>query len=123
MAGERSDSLSDFEDLAEFVKKMWRSVVALNVPRTYFDVPADRQTGPIPAEGAPPIMVFSATRDPSTAHEWGIDLARQLDSGVLVTRDGDGHTSLLSPPDCFDIGWQYLVDPATVPRRSTEAKC
>ncbi|MDA9913024.1 alpha/beta fold hydrolase [Candidatus Nanopelagicales bacterium] len=118
-----SSSLSDFEDLEKFGKKMWRSVVALNVPGTYFNVPADRQTGPMPAKGAPPILVLSATRDPSTAYEWGVELARQLDSGVLVTRDGDGHTSMLSSPDCFNIAWQYLVDPTTAPPRSTGAKC
>ena len=44
------------------------------------------------AEGAAPIVVVGTTRDPATPYRGAVHLAAQLASGVLVTRDGDGHT-------------------------------
>jgi pimeloyl-ACP methyl ester carboxylesterase len=54
------------------------------------------------AEGAPPIVVVGTTRDPATPYEWAVSLADQLSSGVLVTRDGDGHTGYGQGNDCVD---------------------
>ena len=43
-------------------------------------------------------------------------LAEQLDSGVLVTRDGDGHTGYNAGNACVDGAVEgYLLD-GTVPR-------
>lgn len=39
-------------------------------------------------------LIVAATGDPLTPFEWGQSLAEQLATGFLVTRDGDGHTSL-----------------------------
>ena len=57
---------------------------------------------PIAAPGAPPILVIGTTRDPATPLEWAESLADQLDSGVLVRRDGDGHTGYLAGNKCVD---------------------
>jgi hypothetical protein len=43
--------------------------------------------------GAPPVVVVGATHDPATPYVWARALARDLAGAVLVTRDGDGHTS------------------------------
>ncbi|HEY3534023.1 MAG TPA: alpha/beta hydrolase [Pedococcus sp.] len=62
------------------------------------------------AKGAPPIVVVGTTRDPATPLEWARALARQLDSGVLVTRNGDGHTGFHQGNPCVDNAVQdYLV--------------
>ncbi|MEU7898766.1 alpha/beta hydrolase [Nonomuraea sp. NPDC049152] len=45
----------------------------------------------IRAEGAAPILVVGALRDPATPYAWSRGLAGQLSSGVLLTYDGDGH--------------------------------
>ena len=45
------------------------------------------------ATGAPPVVVIGTTRDPATPYVWAQGLADQLDRGVLVTYDGDGHTA------------------------------
>src|SRR5688572_25615227 len=81
---------------------------------TYFDcafwpAEATRVPGPIDAEGAPPIMVVAATGDPSTPYEWGVSLADQLESGVLITRQGDGHTSFHFSACVRDIATTYLL--------------
>jgi pimeloyl-ACP methyl ester carboxylesterase len=119
-----SNDINDFKGLGQYGPLMAKGVIALNVMGSYFNVQPDRQTGPMPATGAPPILVISATRDPSTLYEWGVDLAKQLDSGVLITRKGDGHTSINKGNECvLKIAWGYLNDPATAPPRATGAVC
>ena len=56
----------------------------------------------IDGSGAPPILVVGTTRDPATPYEWAEALADQLESGVLVTRDGDGHTGYFQGNECVD---------------------
>ena len=56
----------------------------------------------IDADGAPPIVVVGTTRDPATPLAEAQAMASQLDSGVLVTRDGDGHTAYNSGNECID---------------------
>ena len=69
----------------------------------------------INAAGAAPILVVGTTRDPATPHEWAVALARQLQSGVLLSRRGDGHTGYLMGNACIDDTVEsYLVD-GTVP--------
>jgi pimeloyl-ACP methyl ester carboxylesterase len=43
--------------------------------------------------GSPPILVIGTTRDPATPYVWAQALAQQLDKGVLITFNGDGHTA------------------------------
>jgi pimeloyl-ACP methyl ester carboxylesterase len=73
-------------------------------------VESTREPGPLTAEGAEPILVVGTTRDPATPLEWAESLARQLDSGILVARDGDGHTGYNAGNKCVDdIVESYLV--------------
>ncbi|MRG60460.1 alpha/beta fold hydrolase [Agromyces sp. CFH 90414] len=70
---------------------------------------ADRQ--PIHAEGAAPILVVGTTGDPATPYQWAVSLADQLESGVLVTYDGEGHTAYNKSNDCVDEAVErYLID-------------
>ncbi len=69
----------------------------------------------IDGSGAAPIVVVGTTRDPATPYEWAEALADQLDSAVLVTREGDGHTGYNVDNDCVDGAVEdYLLD-GTVP--------
>lgn len=80
----------------------------------YWPIVSQHVAKPVAAPGAPPIVVIAATGDPLTPYEWGQSLAGQLSSGVLVTRDGDGHTSL--EDWCVaQIANSYLLT-TTVPR-------
>jgi len=45
------------------------------------------------AAGAAPILVVGTTGDPATPIESARQLAHQMDSGVLLIRDGEGHTA------------------------------
>ncbi|MCM3516861.1 alpha/beta hydrolase [Nocardioides sp. P86] len=79
------------------------------------EVEASEPAPQIDGAGAAPIVVVGTTRDPATPYEWAQALAEQLDSGVLVTRDGDGHTGYNSGNECVDTAVEdYLVE-GTVP--------
>lgn len=65
----------------------------------------------IRGEGAAPILVTGTTRDPATPLKWAEALAEQLESGVLLRRDGDGHTAYNSGNECVDTAIEsYLLD-------------
>lgn len=69
---------------------------------TYWPVKATGTARALNAKGAPPIVVVGTTRDPATPYKWAQALADQLDSGVLLTYDGDGHTAYGRGSDCID---------------------
>ena len=48
------------------------------------------------AKGAAPILVIGTTGDPATPYEWAEALADQLDSGQLLTWEGNGHAAYTS---------------------------
>lgn len=65
----------------------------------------------ITAPGAPPIVVIGTTRDPATPYEYAVSMAKQLDSGILVTRYGEGHTAYGDNNACIDRAVvRYLAD-------------
>ena len=79
---------------------------------------ASRYTGPFTAAGAPPILVVGTTGDPATPYVWAKSLARELKSGVLLTRVGDGHTAYADSACARRLVDRYLLELAP-PRRGT----
>lgn len=86
---------------------------------------ADWPVPPVPllptsAPGTPPILVVSTTGDPATPYEGGVEVAKRLATGVLVTYDGDGHTVVADGRPCIDaIVTAYLVDGTAPPDGTT----
>lgn len=77
----------------------------------YWPVKATGTAKPIAAKGAAPIVVVGTTRDPATPYKWAKALADQLDSGTLLTYDGDGHTAYGRGSDCVDTAInRYLLE-------------
>lgn len=65
----------------------------------------------VTAPGAPPILIVSTTADPATPYEAAVSLAERLQSGVLLTYDGDGHGVVGQGVSCIDDAVvAYLVD-------------
>lgn len=65
----------------------------------------------IDGAGAAPIVVLGTTRDPATPYEEAVAMAKELQSGVLVSRDGDGHTAYNKGNQCVDDAvHSYLID-------------
>ncbi|MFY9913692.1 MAG: alpha/beta fold hydrolase [Nocardioidaceae bacterium] len=72
------------------------------------------------AKGAAPIVVIGTTRDPATPYEQAVKLADELQSGVLLSRDGDGHTAYGSGNVCIQRAVDtYLVDGTPPPDGTT----
>ncbi len=80
-----------------------------------WEYPVAEQEFDLHAEGAAPILVIGTTNDPATPYVWAEGLAETLDSGVLLTWEGEGHTAYGRSNDCVaDVVDAYLVD-GTVP--------
>ena len=68
----------------------------------------------ITAPGTPPILVIGTSRDPATPYEWAESLADQLEQGVFLGYDGDGHTAYGSS-NCIDDAVDAFLLEGTVP--------
>lgn len=93
---------------------MWDSLAC-----AYWPARSDEADLRITGAGAAPILVVGTTRDPATPYEWAQGLASELESGVLLSYDGDGHTAYKSGSSCVDKAVDaYFVD-LTVPAEGT----
>ena len=81
----------------------------------FWPVPAQRTPATVTAAGAPPIVVIGTTGDPATPYAWAKALAAELDSGVLVTREGEGHTAYFASSCVQRAVDEYLLG-LTVPK-------
>lgn len=112
------DQFADFEEASPTFGKVfaWGLTACNGIPFSSTDEP-DLE---IDASGAAPIVVLGTTRDPATPYEEAVAMAEQLESGVLVSRDGDGHTAYNKDNACIDDAVHgYLID-GTVPEDGLE---
>ncbi len=69
---------------------------------------------PIPeltGAGAPPILVVGTLGDPATPYVWSQQMSETLESAVLLTYEGAGHTAFLRGGPCIEHAVvDYLVD-------------
>lgn len=77
--------------------------------------PEQAERDEIHAEGAAPIMVVGTTNDPATPYQWAEALAEQLESGFLVTYEGEGHTAYNKGSDCVNAAVEAFLVEGTVP--------
>jgi pimeloyl-ACP methyl ester carboxylesterase len=81
------------------------------LPCAFWTVPPVGPVAPLPARGAAPILVIGNTRDPATPLEMAKGLSQELESGRLLTYDGDGHTAYGDGVSCVDnAGNDYLIE-------------
>ncbi|MGW4242296.1 alpha/beta hydrolase [Nocardia sp. NPDC004722] len=82
--------------------------------------PAAFSNPPHTGSAAPTIvpLLVNATHDPSTSYGWAQLMATQIPNAVLLTRDGDGHTSFFLPGQTREAIIRYLVD-GTLPAPAT----
>jgi pimeloyl-ACP methyl ester carboxylesterase len=71
------------------------------------------KTGRLHRVGDRPVVVVGTTGDPATPYEYAVDMARDLDSAVLVTREGEGHTAYGSSACVRQLVQAYFNDGAT----------
>jgi pimeloyl-ACP methyl ester carboxylesterase len=76
--------------------------------------------GPITAPGAAPILVVGTTNDPATPYVWAQNLAKELESGHLLTYKGEGHTAYNKSNACVNNTVDgYLVSGTLPPEGKT----
>ncbi|MQY05906.1 alpha/beta hydrolase [Actinomadura macrotermitis] len=94
-------------------------VVWGGLPCVYWPVQTKEQPHAMAAKGSPPIVVIGTLRDPATPYKWARNLASQLDKGVLLSYDGDGHTAYLQGNACITKATdRYLIE-GTPPKKGT----
>lgn len=76
--------------------------------------PAPRPETPV-AKGAKPILVIGTTGDSATPYEYAQTMARQLESGILVTYQGEGHGAYGGKSACVDqtVVKYFTAEPPT----------
>ena len=67
---------------------------------------------------APPILMVNAYHDPSTSYTWAIGGREQIENAVLLSRDGDSHTSYGLAGEASHIMDEYLLT-LKVPKENT----
>ncbi len=88
-----------------------RYIAWSGLPCAYWPVPPSGRPAPVAAPGAPPVLVVGTTGDPATPYAWAVSLAEQLDSGVLLTYVGSGHTAYRHGSSCIDDAVdRYLLE-------------
>jgi len=76
----------------------------------FWSVPAQGRPHAVSAPSAPPIVIVGTTGDPATPYQWSQALADQLDTSVLITRQGEGHTGYGDSECVSDAVDAYLLD-------------
>ncbi len=85
------------------VSPLWGEFIGWgNLPCHYWPEKSDESAERLTAAGAAPIVVVGTTRDPATPFAWAEGLAEQLESGVLLAYNGDGHTAYGRGNTCID---------------------
>ena len=97
------------------------STVWLSLPCTYWPVPPVSQPAPIAAPSAPPIVVVGTTDDPATPYRQAENLARELQTGHLLTYVGEGHTAY-GRDDCIDKAVDDYLTSLAVPAAGTRCR-
>jgi pimeloyl-ACP methyl ester carboxylesterase len=92
----------------------WSSLPCASWPEAPVDRPHE-----IRAQGADPILVVGTRRDPATPYEWAESLANQLDAGVLLTYEGDGHTAYARGDSCVDEKVEHYLITGDPPAAGT----
>jgi pimeloyl-ACP methyl ester carboxylesterase len=80
-----------------------------NVTCIYWPSKPVGKDGPISVTGTPPILLVGGTNDPATPYAWSQSVNRQIQGSVLLTRQGNGHTSYDSSTCAHAAEDAYLI--------------
>lgn len=89
-----------------------------NLQCAYWPVKAKRDQGAITVQGAPPILLVGGTNDPATPYAEAVAVSKQIKGSVLLTRQGNGHTSYDASSCAHAAEDAYLIN-LTLPAAET----
>lgn len=116
---DREQMRADAAELAKLAPTIGRFQGYGDIGCAAWPVAGPSERGPVAAAGAAPILVVGTTGDPATPYRWAESLATQLESGVLVTYEGEGHTASTTSSCVADVIGEYFLTgavPASDPR-------
>ncbi|GAA2171509.1 alpha/beta hydrolase [Agrococcus versicolor] len=100
--------VTDFEDvranatrIQEVAPTLWEDFTGMSICASW-PFEATREPHVITAPGAEPIVVIGGRNDPATPYEQSVSLADQLESGVLISVDAEGHSQYNLGNACVD---------------------
>ncbi|MBL3700021.1 alpha/beta hydrolase [Leucobacter luti] len=118
---DRDQLRADAAELAEIAPTIGRFQGYGDISCAAWPVPGPEERAAVTGSGADPILVVGTTGDPATPYPWAVSLAEQLESGVLVTYVGEGHTATTTSDCVADVVVDYLLTgavPGSDPRCS-----
>jgi pimeloyl-ACP methyl ester carboxylesterase len=86
-----------------------------NWPYPVADLPTE-----FDAAGAAPIIVIGTSNDPATPYANAVSLSKQLQSGVLISYEGEGHTIYAQGVSCVDDAVDAYLITGTVPAQDPQ---
>ncbi len=89
-----------------------------NLQCAYWPAKPKNQQGALTVKGAPPILLVGGTNDPATPYAEARSVNRQIEGSVLLTRQGNGHTSYDSSACAHAAEDAYLIN-LTLPAAGT----
>lgn len=105
----RIREVAPFQDYGEFTGHAPLSVCA------FWPVPPTSKPHRMDVPGLPKLLVVSTTYDPATPYQAGVELAKQLNGGLL-TYEGTKHTIVFDGNKCVDkAATTYLINVTTPP--------
>jgi pimeloyl-ACP methyl ester carboxylesterase len=94
-------------------------IVWSSLPCAHWPAAPTFKAHPPKAAGAAPILVVGTRRDPATPAHWARALAGELEPGVLLEYDGDGHTAYSNGSACVDQAVDRYLLTGTAPADGT----
>jgi pimeloyl-ACP methyl ester carboxylesterase len=108
------------ERLARSAPRFGPAVALSGLPCATWPAPAAEQPGAVTGKGAAPVVVVGTTGDPATPYAWAVALADELESGVLLTSRGEGHTVYaVDGPSCVVEALDAYLLTLEVPEQRT----
>lgn len=89
------------EEIRTVAPTLWQAFSGMSTCAAW-PFEATREPHVITAPGAEPIIVIGGLNDPATPYEQSVTLAEQLESGVLISVDAEGHSQYNLDNACVD---------------------
>ena len=114
--GDKTTWAAQYEQAQREAPVFADSAVGMDLVCSVWGHNGTRKPTQIHARGAAPILVVGTTGDPATPYAWSKSLAEQLDSGQLLTWEGNGHTAYGGDAPCVNDAIDAYLLSGTMPK-------
>ena len=114
--GDKTTWAAQYEEAKRVAPIFGNTSVGMDLVCSVWGHNGTRKPTQIHAHGAAPILVVGTTGDPATPYAWSKSLAEQLDSGQLLTWEGNGHTAYGGNASCVNDAVDTYLISGTMPK-------